>query len=116
MEEFFLLHRTLATVHGMEQVTEFWKSAPSLLSFLDSKYALLRHLREARIKVPRALVTSGNDVKALASRNHRVSRVVDLSLGPDDSPPRLWTAPTYRYYRDELYGTSPPRKLLVFSG
>ena len=116
LEEFFRLYGGLADIHGMGQVTEFWKSAPSLLTFLDSKYALLRKLREDRIKVPRGLLTAGNGVKALADRNHRISRVVDISLGDDETPPRLWTAPTYTYYRDELYGASRPRKLLVFSG
>ena len=116
LEEFFRLYGGLAAFHGMGQVTEFWKSAPSLLTFLDSKYALLRKLREQRIKVPRGLLTAGNAVTALADRNHRISRVLDVSLGDDKTPPRLWAAPTYTYYRDELYGASRPRKLLVFSG
>jgi hypothetical protein len=98
------------------QVTEFWKSAPSLLTFLDSRYALLRELNHDRTKVPRALLTSGDDISSLARRNHRISPVVDIALGPVDIPPRLWTAPTYTYYRDEFYEGSRPRKVLVFSG
>lgn len=116
LEEFFRLYDSLAAFGGMGQVTEFWKSAPSLLTFLDSKYALVRRLRKDRIKVPRSLLTAGNDVKSLADRNHRIARVIDVSLGDHKTPPRLWTAPTYTYYRDELYGAARPRKLLVFSG
>ena len=100
----------------MGQVTEFWKSAPSLLTFLDSKYALLRTLKEGRVRVPRALLTRGDDVKSLADRNHRISRVVNVCLGANGAPPRLWTAPTYTYYADELFGSVRPRKVLVFSG
>ena len=70
----------------MGQVTEFWKSAPSLLTFLDSKYALLRTLKEGRVRVPRALLTRGDDVKSLADRNHRISRVVNVCLGANGAP------------------------------
>ena len=116
LEEFFRLHGSLAASHGMGHVTEFWKSAPSLLTFLDSKYALLRTLKEGRVRVPRALLTRGDDVKSLADRNHRISRVVNVCLGANGVPPRLWTAPTYTYYADELFGSVRPRKVLVFSG
>ena len=116
LEEYFRLHRALAASSAMGQVTEFWKSAPSLLTFLDSRYALLRELNHARTRVPRALLTSGDDISSLARRNHRISRVVDIALGSVDIPPRLWTAPTYPYYRDEFYQGSHPRKVLVFSG
>ena len=80
-EEFFRLHGSLAASHGMGQITEFWKSAPSLLTFLDSKYALLRTLKEGRVRVPRALLTRGDDVKSLSDRNHRISRAVNVCLG-----------------------------------
>ena len=116
LEEYFRLHGSLARLHNMGQVTEFWKSAPSLLTFMDSKYALLRKLREERIRVPKVLLTSGTEVRDLRRRNHRIARVVDISLGEDGTPPRLWTAPTYPYYRDELYDDTPPRKVLTFSG
>jgi hypothetical protein len=115
LEEFFRLHRAL-TPYASAQVTEFWKSAPSLLTFLDLKYALLRKLRDERVRVPRTLLTPAADVRSLARRNHRISRVIKVAFGEADAPPRLWTAPTYTYYRDELYGSTPPRKLLVFSG
>ena len=116
LEEYFRLHQALAASHGMGQVTEFWKSAPSLLTFLDGKYALLRKLHSEGTRVPRALLTRGDDVSALARRNHRISRVIETALGPEDTPTALWTAPGYTYYRDELFQSFRPRKLLVFSG
>lgn len=116
LEEFFRLHRALAASAGMGQVTEFWKSAPSLLTFLDAGYQLFRNLRDSRQCVPRALLTPADQVRSLASRNHRIAKVVDVAMGPEGTPPRLWTAPTYTYYRDDYYGPAKPRKVLVFSG
>lgn len=116
LEEFFRLHQGLPAWAGTAQVTEFWKSAPSLLTFLDGNYQLLKKLRDANVKVPRKLLTSAKDVSSLSARNHRIARVVDVALGPDGEAPRLWTAPTYTYYQDDFFGRSRPRKLLVFSG
>jgi hypothetical protein len=116
LEEFFRLHRGLPSSVARGQVTEFWKSAPSLLTFLDGNYQLLKKLREEKIEVPRTLLTSASEVSELASRNHRISRVVDVSLGKEGNAPRLWTSPSYTYYGDEFFGANPPRKLLVFSG
>lgn len=116
LQEFFLLHKALAHSAGVGQLTEFWKSAPSLLTFVDGQYHLFRTLRNEKAKVPRALLTAPTEVNTLAKRNHRIAKVVDLSLGNDETPPRLWTAPTYTYYRDEYFGVSRPRKVLAFSG
>ena len=117
LEEYFRLHRALGSVvGGGSQVTEYWKSSPSLLTFLDAKYLLLRNLRDQRTKVPRALLTPAEEVSNLARRNHRIDRVITQALGDDGQAPLLWTAPTYMYYRDHFFGDNPPRKLLVFSG
>jgi Type III restriction enzyme, res subunit len=116
LEEFFRLHNALAPSVGMGHVTEFWKSAPSLLTFLDSRYHIFRTLRDDKTKVPRALLTPPSQVKTLATRNHRISKLVDVALGKDGTPPRLWTAPTYTYYRDDCFGEWKPHKVLVFSG
>lgn len=116
LQEFFLLHKALAPHAGMGQVTEFWKSAPSLLTFLDAHYRLFKTLRDRKIRVPRALLTPAKEVRSLARRNHRVSKLVDVALGAEGSHPRLWTAPTYTYYRDDYFGSARPRKVLVFSG
>jgi hypothetical protein len=116
LQEFFLLHKALARSAGVGQVTEFWKSAPSLLTFLDGQYQLFRTLTKDKARVPRALLTAASQVETLAKRNHRISKVVDVSLGDDLRPPHLWTAPTYTYYQDDYFGVSRPRKVLVFSG
>ena len=93
LEEFFRLHRALSTSARMGQVTEFWKSAPSLLTFLDAQYHVFRTLRDRQLKVPRSLLTPPGQVKALANRNHRISKLINLALGLDDASPRLWAAP-----------------------
>jgi uncharacterized membrane protein YkvA (DUF1232 family) len=115
LHEYFRLHRALSHASpGI--VTEFWKSAPSLLTFLDTGYQMFRSLRDTKSLVSRSLLTPANEVSSLADRNHRITRVVDTTLGPSGTAPRLWMAPTYSYYRDELYGGDRPRKMLVFSG
>lgn len=117
LEEFFRLHQALGPLQSSWQVTEFWKCAPSLLTFMDARYALFRKLRDERRKVPRALLTTGRALGSLAERNHRISKVSAVALGAEDTPPCLWTAPTYRYYRDDnFFDLSPARKVLVFSG
>lgn len=115
LEEFFRLHKTLSSTTTMGLVTEFWKSAPSLLTFLDSHYQLYRNLRDRKIRVPRALLTPADETSTLAKRNHRISGVLHLALGTESLPPRLWIAPTYTYYRDDFFGEERPRKVLVFS-
>lgn len=116
LEEYLRLHGAVGPICGVSQVTEFWKSAPSLLTFLDARYAVSRNLRENRAKVPRALLASDPEIAKLAHRNHRLQCVVEHALGKSESLPHLWIRPTYLYYRDDFFGATPPRKLLVFSG
>jgi hypothetical protein len=117
LEEFFRLHDALGPLQAAGQVTEFWKSAPSLLTFMDGRYALLKRMKEEQFLVPRELLTTGPAVGALVSRNHRISKVSAVALGTDEAPPHLWTPPTYRYYRDDgFFGEASVRKVLVFSG
>jgi hypothetical protein len=117
LEEFFRLHHALGPLQAAGQVTEFWKSAPSLLTFMDGRYALLKRMKEEQFLVPRELLTTGAAVGTLVNRNHRISKVSAVALGGDGVPPRLWTPPTYRYYRDDgFFGEASVRKVLVFSG
>jgi hypothetical protein len=117
LEEFFRLYQALGPLQAGGQVTEFWKSAPSLLTFMDGRYALLKRMKEEEFLVPRELLTTGPAVGALVHRNHRVSKVSAVALGADEAPPYLWTPPTYRYYRDDgFFGEASVRKVLVFSG
>lgn len=115
LKEFFDIHQGLAPhLDGVGLVTDFWKSAPSLLTFMDASYALMRKLRESRAKVPRDLLTEAGD-PSLPDRNLRMRRLIEHSLGASDGP-KLWSRPSYTYHRDEVYGHSGPRKMLVFSG
>jgi hypothetical protein len=117
LEEFFRLHVALAPLQAIGQVTEFWKSAPSLLTFMDGRYALFKKLKEEERRVPRELLTTGAAVGALGRRNHRISKVTAVAVGPDKQQPPLWMPPTYPYYRDAgFFGETPVRKMLVFSG
>lgn len=117
LEEYFRLSRGLGAPLGdSAQVAEFWKSAPSFLTFLDGSYSLHRRLSSPRVRVPRALLTRSRRVLDLVNRNHRLQRAVRLTLGEEGRRPTLWTRPTYTYWRDEYFGDDPPRKLLVFSG
>lgn len=116
LKEFFLLHKALSHLVGMGQVTEFWKSAPSLLTFLDGQYHPFRALRDGKAKVSRELLTAPVEVKSLANRNHRIAKVAELAFGGREAAPPLWIRPTYPYYRDDYFGEVGPRKVLVFSG
>jgi len=116
LREFFDLHQGLGQqLDGVGLVTDFWKSTPSLLTFMDGSYALTKRLRHNRVKVPARLVSKAND-PSLADRNQRLAKVIEHALGPDDRTPFLWTKPTFTYHADTVYGATPPRKMLVFSG
>jgi hypothetical protein len=116
LTDFFDIHRGLADyLDGVGMVTDFWKSAPSVLSFMDAGYALTRKLREGRVRVPRRLLSAVGDA-TLVGRNLRMRHLVAHSLGAEGTRPLLWTRPSYVYHRDDTYGTECPRKMLVFSG
>lgn len=116
LKDFFAIHRGLsAHLGGVGLVTDFWKSAPSILSFMDSGYALTKKLRDRKIRVPKRLLSSVGD-PTLVDRNLRMRHLVGHSLGADGTRPLLWTRPSYVYHRDETYGADAPRKMLVFSG
>lgn len=116
--EYFRLSRGLGgKIEGSARIAEYWKSAPSPLTFLDASYRLHRRLQRRGERVPRSLLTPKAKIHELAGQNHRMRSVVRQALGEDEKkPPRLWTKPSYTYYKDEFFGDEPPRKLLVFSG
>ena len=116
LREFFQIHQGLAaSLQGVGLVTDFWKSTPSLLTFMDTGYALTRKLRDGRVRVPRGLLTDPGD-PSLIQRNLKLRRLIELSLGEDKSQPLLWVRPTFTYHLDQAYGDRTPRKVLVFSG
>lgn len=114
LAEFFRLHKALMPTLPAGQLTEFWKSAPSLLTFLDSGYQAFRAISGKR-KVPKELLAGPGQIDDLAQRNQRIARIVKLALGESEAP-HLWIAPTYKYYRDEYFGSGDTRKVLAFSG
>jgi uncharacterized membrane protein YkvA (DUF1232 family) len=119
LEEFIRLRRLLgAEVPSSVQITEFWKSAPAVLTFMDQGYAVMRHLRGQ--SVPGELVAQSQDVPFLGRRSHRfrtVARRIGSTRGDGSRAPWLflWVRPSYTYYRDDFYGEEDPSKLLVFS-
>jgi hypothetical protein len=114
LHEFFDLHRTMGDwLTGAGQVTDYWKSSPSMLSFIDSEYALSKKLKGTT--VPRRLVSDASD-PTLIARNHRLGALVDLALGKGSALPPLWTTPSFTYYEQVPQASSPARKVLVFSG
>ncbi len=116
LREFFDLHQGLrGELDGVGLVTDFWKSVPSLLTFMDGSYALTKRLRQKKTKVSARLVSKADD-PSLVERNQRLAKVIEHSLGADERAPFLWTKPTFTYHQDSAYGASPPRKMLVFSG
>ncbi len=116
LQEYFSIHRDLGRyLPGAGQVTDFWKSTPSLLSFMDRGYALTRKLKLQKTRVPRGLLSSPDD-PALPSRNPRLRQLILHALGADGTPPLLWTAPQYTYHKDRFYERRPARKMLLFSG
>lgn len=116
LREFFDLHQGLGhELDGVGLVTDFWKSVPSLLTFMDGSYALTKRLRNKRTKVPARLVSKADD-PSLVDRNQRLAKVIEHALGPVDRAPYLWTKPTFTYHVDTAYGADSPRKMLVFSG
>jgi hypothetical protein len=100
-------------------ITEYWKSGPVPLTFMDTQYAVVRAIRADRL--PAALIGDADGLEALVDRNHRLQslsrRIFDAAEGGSPRPWRfLWVRPTYHYYRDEFYKDGEPTKYLVFSG
>ena len=115
LEEYFRLHKALPHSSSW-QISEYWKSAPSLLTFLDRDYVLFKELNSETRRVPGKLLTAPKQIGSLQNRTDRIARVMETALGPEGTPPRLWTCPTLRYYEDKFFGDTPPSKVLVFSG
>jgi uncharacterized membrane protein YkvA (DUF1232 family) len=109
----FLLDKAQSSFH----ITDYWKSAPAVLTFMDGDYAVMKHAREQR-SLPKGLIQPESALDRLPSRSHRVRTLLRRFLGeePADSWKYLWIAPSYRYWSGGLYGESRgPTKFLVFS-
>ncbi len=97
-------------------IMDFWKSAPSPLSFMDAHYALVKRLRDRRVPVPPPLLQSGGALSAAGTEHLKVRTLTQKVLGSDHSKLKfLWVKPSYTYYNDEFYNKEDPAKFLVFS-
>ena len=97
-------------------IMDFWKSAPSPLSFMDAHYALVKRLRDRHVPVPPPLLQSGGALSAAGAEHLKVRMLTDKVLGSDSSKLKfLWVKPSYAYYADEFYHQDDPAKFLVFS-
>lgn len=97
-------------------IMDFWKSAPSPLSFMDAHYALIKRLRDRHIPVPQPLLQTGAALSAASTEHLKVRTLTDKALGPDSKNLKfLWVRPSYTYYADEFYREEDPTKFLVFS-
>jgi hypothetical protein len=105
-------------------ITDFWKSSPSLLSFMDGHYALVRRLRIQRAKVPSTIFRKPDELDGVGENNLKFrllfkkvfgDKLAQKSDGKANRWKYLWIGPTYTYYKDQFYGDNGPRKYLVFS-
>jgi uncharacterized membrane protein YkvA (DUF1232 family) len=117
MEHYIRLRKFLLTERIDDwNITDFWKSAPCPLAFMDSHYVLMKRIRSGQSRVPSALVPSGRAIGETAAEHLKIKMLTKNVFGPPDSKLRfLWIKPSYTYYADEFYGDQGPTKHLVFS-
>lgn len=97
-------------------ITDFWKSAPSPLSFMDGHYALLKRLRDRHVTVPEQLLRAGEALAESGMDHLKVRTLVHKMFGPDSNKFKfLWVKPSYTYHADDFYADESPDKYLVFS-
>jgi uncharacterized membrane protein YkvA (DUF1232 family) len=126
MMEYIALRRFLLG-HGLEdwKITDFWKSSPSILSFMDRHYRLIEQIDDQRLQIPPNLLLRPDDLTKISRSNlkfrmlfHHLFPGEDANLTPARPEPWrfLWMRPTYTYYQGDFYGQQDkPRKFLVFS-
>lgn len=124
LRQFLLQDEKRAKDYG-RSVMDFWKSAPSLLSFMDGHYSLIDKLRKNNEKIPRHLLLPESDLRSSHKDNLKFRQLFEKTFGgigvetigkPTDTDwPFLWIKPHFTYYKDMFYGDREPKKLLVFS-
>lgn len=115
LRHFLLRHKV-----GDWNITDFWKSSPSVLSFMDSQYGLTSRLRRERMALPEPVLRPTVDLPDLATDNAKVRQLFDKVFacaegGDGHAWKYLWLRPTYTYYQDTFYTGPEPTKFLVFS-
>ncbi|XZE17514.1 DEAD/DEAH box helicase family protein [Pirellulaceae bacterium SH449] len=125
LSQFLLQDPKRAREHG-RKVLDYWKSGPSLLSFMDGHYALIKTLRDNQEEIPKHLLLNvGKELKQSHKYNQKFRLFFeDVFRDPpatsDSSAkedwPFLWIKPFCTYYQDTFYEGRPlPQKFLVFS-
>lgn len=106
---------------GDWNITDFWKSSPSVLSFMDSHYGLMTRIRRDRLELPAEVLRPTSELPELPGENAKFrllfERLFDQAKpdGGQSSWKYLWVRPTYTYYKDEFFAGFTPTKFLVFS-
>lgn len=109
--------------HGVGDwnITDFWKSSPSVLSFMDSQYGLTSRIRRDRLALPPTVLRPNAELPESANDNAKFRLLFEKLFGVAKSGDvggnwrYLWVRPTYTYYKDTFYVGSEPTKFLVFS-
>jgi hypothetical protein len=116
LRQFLLGHKV-----GDWNITDFWKSSPSVLSFMDGQYGLISRLRRDHLSLPTTVLRPNADLPQLAADNAKFRLLFEKVFGEAKvkdlagSWKYLWVRPTYAYYKDTFYAGFEPTKYLVFS-
>jgi hypothetical protein len=108
---------------------DFWKSCPSILSFMDSGYKFIKSITD--LKIPESLLLDRKHLEKTFHHNLKLRLFLEKVLqGKVEEPveydpafshktlwKHLWISPTYQYYSDanDLTSGGGPYKFLVFS-
>ena len=111
----FLLNQRV----GDWNITDFWKSSPSIFSFMDRQYKLISRIRRSHVSLPSRLLRPATALSAVGAENAKYRALHDKVFGSVDGKKGawkyLWIKPTYTYHRDGFYRGYEPTKFLVFS-
>jgi uncharacterized membrane protein YkvA (DUF1232 family) len=116
LRNFLLKHKV-----GDWNITDFWKSSPSVLSFMDSQYGLTNRIRRNHLSLPPTMLRPNAELSAMAKDNAKFRLFFEKVFGGGTSEylasgwKYLWVRPTYTYYEDTFYKDFEPTKFLVFS-
>lgn len=108
---------------SVNQVIDYWKSAPACLAFMFDNYEVQRRLKKQKIadvsRLEHQLLPSARDLPKLIHRNAKLRNLLTKALPTDEPWRHLWCDPSYRYWEDGLDSpsapTSGPSKFLIFS-
>lgn len=112
----FLLDRKV----GDWNITDFWKSSPSVLSFMDRQYGLTKRIHQDRLALPPTVLRPAKELGERAIENAKFRMLFGKVFGDGQATSGgkwkyLWVRPTYTYYEDRFYGSTDPKKFLIFS-